>query len=423
MAQYQVNDIVVVYLPISDRTINTRILTILEDVGSDDEEVSVYEVLDSPNGLIEITDDDIVELVSGPTLNDRRRQRDLSFFGNPRNEEVTTVATTSTLQGELSSVNWSIPPSLPSQVFENLARLPIDSQTIQPLTDEQFIAPVAEIVDRVRTTQEIINENPALNIFEFGIGFTEARRRRAEIERIISIEQENLDNRRERESQDAVLSFERRSITSEGIYQQILQSPGRVRRINMPSEDVINYFGTNISPTPTRIPPPTPILPPVINLESIMTGPEQNARLNPISQADYNPLISSQRVVSFPILNKHHFSRGVRPQRGVTICLTPILRRDDNDIIWIDNDGFRYLNSIQNRDVDRIQDPEGVLTYFDNVRITWAKQSTLIHQLGRGMIGVPGKKAGTLRKKLKHKYGKMPVIKSEDNYAGKNFIA
>lgn len=435
MAQYQVDDIVIVYIPTDDRTITTPITTVVLDAGNDDEEISVYAVMDHPNGLIEITDDDIVELVSGPTLNERRRQRDLAFFSNTAtNREQIGITNNNPIAANLapsrpgrSTMTWTT-SSLPSATVQDLTELRRPPSPEDPLDDEQFIAPApTEVRTHVRSTPQIIADNPSLNPSERGIGANESRRRRVEIERLRLTDQIQIQETTHRQPVS----------NSQGLYEQLHQAASRPID---PRSAMANQFTSTssftfrdvssriddylvrdtIPPPPTR---PTAVLPPVVNLENLMTGPEQNVGLTPISQFDYTPTTSSSRVVNFAVINRSLFTRGQRPARGIGLSLTPTLRQGDNAIIWVSGDGTVFINSIQNRNVERIQDPEGVLTYFDAVRIIWTRQTTLANQLQRGLIDISSKKGDKFRKKLKHKYGNMPVVKSEDHYAGKNFIA
>lgn len=120
-----------------------------------------------------------------------------------------------------------------------------------------------------------------------------------------------------------------------------------------------------------------------------------------ILAADYTPRRGATRFFRFRI-----------PVGGEGIVLTPA-------VIWGE---YKFIDANGRVWVNQFQDPEvrNGRRLFDELDIAWMKESDLVLQRARQQLSNPTKLNS---KKLRRKYGDMPVIKEESYYASKKYIA
>jgi hypothetical protein len=165
--------------------------------------------------------------------------------------------------------------------------------------------------------------------------------------------------------------------------------------ITTSSRPWISIDETFFAPEPAPL--PTPNLPQVQECRSI-TG---------LRRDDYTPTTDSTRLFSFRILRQGDLRE---------VLVAPTFNTRHGGIEFVDEGGNVWLNHFQQEGINRFR------RRFDRFDIGWMLKSEYDNEVFRArLLGTPLPTRG--KKKLRHKYGEMPVIKEEKYYVSKNFIA
>jgi hypothetical protein len=181
---------------------------------------------------------------------------------------------------------------------------------------------------------------------------------------------------------------------------------------NLPDNDTSDFFthvGNMFTPQPRSTP--------TRDLERIIIG----TRVVRIDDSE-NPSITWDVTVEnyIPRSNHTRFVRFKLRNSDEELVLLPTLTTLSS-IVFIDDHGREWVNSHQ---VSRILLPNYRSHTLSDIPlgVRWMLRSTL-QLLDTRELSTLLVKSEKKKKKLRHKYGKMPVIKEEKNYVGKDYIA
>lgn len=171
---------------------------------------------------------------------------------------------------------------------------------------------------------------------------------------------------------------------------------------------ILERLGTTTIQQIEPIPPPMPVARRhVTATEIIFPTTSGNVHIPIVESAD---LTRTGDIRSEDYILDRHRTRFIRIRIG-SMILSPVMDAV-NGLVFKDEDGARWVNSISHHNV-------GAWSMIrDESHVCWMRFSELRELEQRG-----GLKSPKPKKNLKRKYGKMPVVKEEEYYASKDYIA